>query len=50
MYELFRGDKGQGMTEYGLILGVLVVAAIWGLFALGPKVGSLFSNVENRIN
>jgi pilus assembly protein Flp/PilA len=37
-------ERGQGMLEYGLIIAAVAVAVVVALFALGPKVGSLFSS------
>jgi Flp pilus assembly pilin Flp len=33
------------MVEYGLILAAVAVAVLIALFALGPKIGSMFSSV-----
>jgi Flp pilus assembly pilin Flp len=37
--------KGQGFTEYALILFLAVVVIIIILYFLGPAIGSLYSNV-----
>jgi pilus assembly protein Flp/PilA len=37
-------ERGQGMVEYGLIIAAVAIAVIVALFALGPKIGSLFSS------
>ena len=37
-------ERGQGMVEYGLIIAAVAIAVIIALFALGPKIGSLFSS------
>lgn len=34
---------GQGLTEYGLIISVVSIAAIVMIVAMGPKVASMFS-------
>jgi pilus assembly protein Flp/PilA len=39
-----RRDQGQGMVEYGLIIAAVAIAVIIALFALGPKIGSMFSS------
>jgi Flp pilus assembly pilin Flp len=36
-------DAGQGMVEYGLIIAAVAIAVIIALFALGPKIASMFS-------
>jgi pilus assembly protein Flp/PilA len=35
--------RGQGMVEYGLIIAAVAIAVLVALFALGPKIASLFS-------
>ena len=37
-----RLDRGQGMVEYGLILGVVSLAGLAGLLTLGPKILTAF--------
>jgi pilus assembly protein Flp/PilA len=37
-------EEGQGMVEYGLIIAAVAIAVIVALFALGPKIGSMFSS------
>lgn len=41
-----REDEGQDLIEYGLLLGIITVAALVGIQAIGPKVGSYFSNLD----
>ena len=43
---LFREDEGQDLIEYGLLLGIITVAALIGIESIGPKVGSYFSNLN----
>jgi pilus assembly protein Flp/PilA len=38
-------EEGQGLVEYGLILAGVSVAALVALFALGPKIKTLFNTV-----
>jgi pilus assembly protein Flp/PilA len=37
-------ERGQGMVEYGLIIAAVAIAVIVALFALGPKIASMFSS------
>ena len=37
-------ERGQGMVEYGLIIAAIAIAVIVALFALGPKIASMFSS------
>ena len=36
--------RGQGITEYGLIIALVSVLAILGLVILGPAIADLISN------
>jgi Flp pilus assembly pilin Flp len=40
---LARREEGQGMVEYGLIIAAVAIAVIIAIFALGPKIASMFS-------
>lgn len=39
-------EQGQGMTEYGLVLGVIAVGVVGILIALRDKITTLFQNVD----
>lgn len=43
-------EKGQGMTEYGLLLGVVVVAVVAALALFKTQLESLFTTVTTRIS
>lgn len=38
-------EEGQGLTEYALILALVVLIVLVVLVALGPAVGNLYSTV-----
>lgn len=40
-----RGERGQGLLEYALILVLVVIIVMIVLVILGPAVGNLYSNV-----
>lgn len=42
---LLRGKKGQGMVEYGLLIGLIAVVVIGALTILGPQIKTLFNSV-----
>jgi pilus assembly protein Flp/PilA len=42
-------EHGQGMVEYGLIIAAVAIAVIVALFALGPKIGSMFSSTGTSV-
>jgi Flp pilus assembly pilin Flp len=41
--QLAACETGQGMVEYGLILVAVAVVVVVALFAIGPRVASMFS-------
>lgn len=49
MKEILADENGQGMVEYGLILGLIAVAAIAVLVVLGPKIAGIFSAANSQI-
>lgn len=42
-------DKGQDLTEYGLLAGFISIAAVATLRAIGPLVFNLYGVVFTRI-
>ncbi|HBV86971.1 MAG TPA: Flp family type IVb pilin [Desulfosporosinus sp.] len=43
---LLRDEEGQGMVEYGLIIGLISVVAITAIVAIGPKVADYFNDAN----
>ncbi|MDR2957224.1 MAG: hypothetical protein LBU61_03450 [Coriobacteriales bacterium] len=50
MPERLRDQKGQGTTEYAILVGVLVVIAIIAIVAFKDKIQVLWDNITNAIN
>ena len=48
-YKFVREESGQDLIEYGLLIGIITVAAITAITAIGPKVGSYYSNAETQL-
>ncbi|MBQ6932300.1 MAG: Flp family type IVb pilin [Clostridia bacterium] len=46
----FKDEEGQGMVEYGLIIGLIAVVVIVALVALGPKIRDMFQDVNDTID
>ena len=46
----FKDEEGQGMVEYGLIIGLIAVVVIVALVALGPKVREMFEKVNKELD
>jgi pilus assembly protein Flp/PilA len=42
-------ERGQGIAEYALILGLVALVVILVLAMLGPTVGNAFSNVYQNL-
>jgi pilus assembly protein Flp/PilA len=49
MKALFVEEEGQGMTEYGLVLGIIAVAVVGILALLREQIVTMFTNVKNAI-
>ncbi len=47
--QILADENGQGMVEYGLILGIVAVAAIGALIILGPKITDIFESANSKI-
>jgi len=53
MLQIFKGyilsklkeQKGQGMVEYALIIGLVAVVVIGVLVLLGPAIGAKFQSI-----
>jgi Flp pilus assembly pilin Flp len=44
-----RGQSGQGMPEYGLILALVGIAAIVGMTFMGGEINTLLSTLGNAL-
>jgi pilus assembly protein Flp/PilA len=42
-------DQGQDLIEYGLLIGIVTVACITAILAMGPKVGSYFTDLNANL-
>lgn len=45
----FRAEKGQGLTEYALILFFVAIVAILALTFLGTQITSVISSVASKV-
>jgi Flp pilus assembly pilin Flp len=44
-----RGESGQGLTEYALILTLIVIVAIIALVFIGGQVSQVLSDVGHSV-
>lgn len=42
-------EQGQGMTEYGLVLGIIAVAVVGALGVLREEVLEMFESVKTAV-
>ncbi len=49
LISVLKDENGQGMVEYGLVLGAIAVGVVAALLMLGPKILSLFAKVQEKI-
>ncbi len=47
---LWKEERGQGMTEYGLILALLVIGVITIMGTMGTNLTNKFTTVSNALN
>jgi pilus assembly protein Flp/PilA len=46
---LLRGQKGQGLVEYSLIIALVAIVVIAILVLMGPQIGNIFSTITNGL-
>ena len=44
-----RGQRGQGLAEYALILALIAVAAIVAITFMGGSINTMLSNLGNSM-
>lgn len=49
MLTFLKDEDGQGMVEYGLIIGLIALVVVGALALLGPKIASLFNNANDKL-
>ena len=50
MRSLLASQRGQGTTEYAILVGVLVVIAILAIMVFRPKLQELWNAIAEGIN
>jgi len=46
---LWKDEQGQGMVEYGLILGLVAVVCIIALSGMGTKIAAKFGEITTKL-
>lgn len=49
VHSLIHDEMGQGLTEYGLILGLVAVVCVTATKTLGTKVNTSLTNAGNGL-
>lgn len=46
---LVKNEKGQGMVEYALLVGLIAIVVIAALVLLGPAIAQKFTDIQNSL-
>lgn len=49
MMRIYRDDRGQGLAEYGLILGLVAVLCVAAVMFFSGQIQGMLSNVGSSI-
>ena len=44
-----KDEKGQGMVEYALLVGLIAIVVIAALVVLGPAIAQKFTDIKNAL-
>lgn len=47
---MIADEDGQGMVEYGLLIGLIAIVVIVAVAALGPRIRTMFETVSTEID
>lgn len=47
--KFIKEEKGQGMTEYGLILGLIALAVVGAMILFGDALETKFTEIKNSL-
>jgi pilus assembly protein Flp/PilA len=48
--QLLRDEEGQGMVEYGIIIGLIAIVCITALKGLGTKVDKTYVDISHHLD
>lgn len=46
---ILKDEKGQGMVEYALLVGLIAIVVIAALLLLGPAIAAKFTSITNSL-
>lgn len=46
---VLRNEKGQGLTEYALIIALVAIVAVAALTLLGGQIDTIFGNITTEL-
>jgi len=49
MTKIFRNQKGQGLTEYALIIALVAIVAVAALTLLGGQIDAIFGQITGAL-
>lgn len=49
LIRLLTSEEGQDLVEYGLLLGIITLAAVLAVVSLGGKVNTYFTTVDTAM-
>ena len=48
--KIFKNEKGQGLTEYALIIALVAIVAVAALTLLGGQIDSIFNSIVTDLS
>jgi pilus assembly protein Flp/PilA len=49
VYDIFRNEDGQGLTEYALIIALVAIVAVAALTLLGGQINTIFGTINTEL-
>jgi pilus assembly protein Flp/PilA len=49
MFRMLRNERGQGLTEYALIIALVAIVAVAALTLLGGQIDAIFGNITTEL-
>ncbi|TYS71032.1 Flp family type IVb pilin [Sutcliffiella horikoshii] len=49
MIRVFKEEEGQGLTEYGLLVGLIALGVVAAVTALGGQISAVFGTLTDKL-